>query len=63
MTKKVCKNCNLIYEGERCPNCGSQEYSEEIKGRVIVLDPEKSEIGQKLKINKAGEYAISKTSG
>lgn len=56
--KKTCKNCNRIYEGGKCPNCGSQEYSEEIKGRVIILDPENSKIGQKLKINKKGEYAI-----
>ena len=59
MTKeKVCKNCNLIYEGDRCPGCGSQEYSEEAKGRIIVLDPENSEIAKKLKIEKKGAYAI-----
>jgi DNA-directed RNA polymerase subunit E" len=49
----------MIYEGERCPGCGSQEYTEEIKGRVIILDPENSEIAKKLKISKRGEYVIS----
>jgi DNA-directed RNA polymerase subunit E" len=48
----------MIYEGERCPGCGNQEYSEEIKGRIVILDPENSEIAKKLKINKKGEYAI-----
>ncbi len=59
MTKeKVCKQCNLIYEGDRCPGCGSQEYSEEVKGRVIILDEEKSEIAKKVGIKKKGTYAI-----
>ena len=58
MAKKVCKNCNMIYEGEKCPNCSSQEYTEEIKGRVVVLDPENSEIAKNLKITKKGSYVI-----
>lgn len=58
MIQKVCKKCNRIYEGEKCPNCGSQEYGEEVKGRVIILDPENSEIAKKIKIIKAGSYAI-----
>lgn len=58
MTQKVCKQCNRIYEGEKCPSCGSQEYGEEIKGRVIILDEQNSEIAKKLKIEKKGEYAI-----
>lgn len=58
MTKKICKVCKMIYEGEKCPNCSSQEYSESFKGRVIILDPEHSEIAQHLKIKKKGSYAI-----
>ena len=56
--KKVCKICNMIYEGGKCPNCGGQEYGEEIKGRVVILSPESSEIAKNLKINKKGNYAI-----
>ena len=58
MTKKACKQCKLIYEGEKCPNCGSHEFTESWKGRIIVLNPESSEIAQKLKINKKGIHAI-----
>lgn len=57
-TQKVCKNCNMVYEGDKCPGCGSQEYSEEIKGRVVIIDPEKSEIAKKIGIIKKGTYAI-----
>ena len=56
--EKACKNCNLIYEGERCPNCGSQESTEEIKGRLVILDENNSEIAKNLKITKKGMYAI-----
>jgi len=59
MTKqKACKICNTIYEGEKCPKCDSKEFTESFKGRVIVKDPEKSEIAKKLNIKEKGEYAI-----
>lgn len=56
--EKACKKCNLIYEGDKCPNCGSQEYNEEIKGRLVILDPENSEVAKNIKINKKGRYVI-----
>ena len=59
MTKpRACKICRRIYEGEKCPNCESKESTDSFKGRVIVHNPEKSEIAQKLNIKKKGEYAI-----
>jgi len=58
MKQKACKICNRIYEGDKCPNCESKEFTENFKGRIIVLDPEKSEIAQKLKIKKKGNFAI-----
>lgn len=56
--QRVCKNCKLIYEGDKCPNCGSQEYSEEIKGRVAILDPENSTIAKNLDKENKGVFAI-----
>lgn len=58
MAEKACKKCGMIYEGDKCPNCGSQEYTEEIKGRVVILDPENSEIAKNIKITKKGSYLI-----
>jgi len=48
----------MVFEGTRCPNCDSIEHSESWKGRVVILNPEKSEIADKLKIRKQGTYAI-----
>lgn len=56
--KKACKQCKLIYTGEKCPNCDSKETTEDWKGRVVIINPENSEIAKKLKIKKPGIYAI-----
>ena len=56
---KACKICNTIVEsGEKCPKCGSKELTEGFKGRVVVVDPEKSEIAQKLNLKDKGNFAI-----
>ena len=55
---KACRMCRRIFEGEKCPSCGSKESTESFKGRVVVLNPEKSEIANKLKIKEKGNFAI-----
>ena len=48
---RACKVCNTLYEtGEKCPNCDAREYTEGFKGRIVVMNPEKSEIASKLKL-------------
>lgn len=56
--QKACKICNTIYEGDKCPNCESKESTESFKGRIEVLNPEKSEIAQKLNLKNKGNFAI-----
>ena len=57
--EKACRICNTIYEGgESCPNCGSRESTDSFKGRTIILNPEKSEIANKIKIKCKGNFAI-----
>ena len=56
--EKACKNCRLIYEGENCPSCGKKDISDAFKGKVELIDPEKSELAKHLKITKKGTYAI-----
>ncbi len=56
---KACKKCGMIYQGkDSCPNCGSKDFSENFKGKIAVLDSEKSNIAKKLNIEKQGEFAI-----
>ena len=56
--EKACRQCNMIYEGDKCPGCGNQEYSEEIKGRLVIFDAENSEVAKNAKIAKKGKYSI-----
>ncbi|MFH1585607.1 MAG: transcription elongation factor subunit Spt4 [archaeon] len=56
---KACKVCNKIYEeGSKCPRCDSKESTDSFKGKIVVIDHEKSEIAKKLNIKGKGEFAI-----
>ena len=59
MKQKACKMCKTIFEqGEKCSKCGSKEITESFKGRIALLDPEKSEIAQKINLKEKGNFAI-----
>ncbi|HIG95121.1 MAG: DNA-directed RNA polymerase subunit E' [archaeon GW2011_AR13] len=56
---KACKICNTIFEeGEKCPACDSRENTEGFKGRIVILNPEKSEVAQRLHLKNKGNFAI-----
>ena len=56
---KACKICNTIFEqGEKCPKCESKEITESFKWRIVLLDPEKSEIANKINIKEKGNFAL-----
>ena len=56
--KKACKTCKIFVEGDECPLCHGSTFVTNWKGRVNVLDANKSEIAQKMGIKVKGEYAI-----
>lgn len=57
--EKACKICKAVYEGEdKCPSCGSKDFTETIKGKIVVTNPEKSEIARRLNIHEKGVFAI-----
>lgn len=56
--QKACKQCKLIFEGNKCPQCGSEEFVESFKGKATILNPDQSEIAKNLKHGKKGVYAI-----
>ena len=58
MKQKACKICSAIYEGDKCPKCGSKEHTESFKGRIAVLNPEKSEIAKKMNLKDKGNFAV-----
>ena len=56
--KKACKNCKIFVKGNECPICKTTDLTNSWKGRIIVLDVNKSEIAKKMGIKIKGEYAI-----
>ena len=56
--KKVCKNCRIFVKGTSCHICKSGNLTMNWKGRIIIFNPEHSEVAQKIGVTKAGEYAI-----
>lgn len=58
MKKKICKKCKLFVEGTECPICKGNQFMTNWKGRIAVLDAEKSQIAKKIGLKVKGEYAI-----
>lgn len=56
--KKVCIKCKIFVAGNECPICRGTSFSENWKGRILVLDAERSEIAKKIGLKIKGEYAI-----
>jgi len=56
--KKVCKKCKYFVEGNECPVCKSNQFSNNWQGRLYILDTNKSMIAKKIEVTVKGEYAI-----
>ncbi len=57
--EKACRDCHRIIEGEKSVcKCGSNSISKDWSGYVVIIDPEGSEIAERLGIKKKGRYAL-----
>ena len=56
--EKACKTCKTVYEGTKCPKCGSTESIDTFKGKINILKPENSEVAEKLGLKEKGTFAI-----
>jgi len=45
-------------EESYCPGCGENTFTTFWRGYVVILNPEQSEIAQKMGITKKGKYAL-----
>ncbi len=56
----ACVDCHLILpDGEdQCSRCPSAQVSSQWQGYVVVIDPSRSEIAQRLQIERPGSYAL-----
>ncbi len=58
MAKLACKICKKLVVGDKCPLHPDAKLSDSWKGRMIVLNKDKSELAAKMKVPDKGEYAI-----
>jgi len=56
--RKVCAACKLFVDGDICPECKNNRFSNNWQGRIFILNPESSVVAQKMGIKVKGEYAI-----
>ena len=57
--EKACRACKrLIMDEKACPTCGANKFTPLWKGRIIIVDPDKSEVAKKLGITTPGRYAL-----
>ncbi len=58
MSTKACKKCKTIFEGTKCPKCGSEEVTDNFKGKIVILKPEESDIAKHLNFKEKGTFAV-----
>ncbi|MEK6861802.1 MAG: transcription elongation factor subunit Spt4 [Nanoarchaeota archaeon] len=56
--KKACSECRIFVEGPTCPVCKGNKFSENWKGRIYIVDPNRSEVAKNLNLKVKGEYAV-----
>jgi len=56
--RKVCKECKMFVEKDKCPNDNNEKFTDNWKGMIFIIDVNKSEVAKKIGINAKGEYAI-----
>lgn len=58
MPLKASKETKILTEGSTDPITGNANLTTSWKGKVVILNPEKSEIAQKMGFKVKGMYAI-----
>ena len=59
--KKACRKDKIFVEGDQCPICKGSDFVTNWKGRIAIINAEKSEISKKSNFKVNGEYAIKVT--
>ena len=56
--EKVCKHCKRFVIEDKCPACGTKDFTKTWKGVIVIKDPNGSQIAQTLEITAPGKYAL-----
>ncbi|MBS3778570.1 MAG: DNA-directed RNA polymerase, subunit E'' [Candidatus Thermoplasmatota archaeon] len=53
----ACKNCHWLTKEKVCPHC-AVPTSKRWRGYVIIEEPDRSQIAERMNIKKPGRYAL-----
>ena len=57
--EKACRTCRkVVAEEKTCPACSGTSFTTFWRGYVVIMDPQNSEIAQKMGITESGKYAL-----
>lgn len=56
--KRVCKECGYFTEENVCPLCGSKQFLDKYKGKIVMFNVKDSVLSDKLNIKNNGVYAL-----
>ncbi|MFB6282459.1 MAG: transcription elongation factor subunit Spt4 [Halobacteria archaeon] len=54
----ACRDCHRVTRDDVCPECGSESLSDDWAGYVVIVEPEESEIAEKMEVKTPGRYAL-----
>ncbi len=54
---KACRKCHILTKKNVCPYCG-EPTSDHWQGYLIVIDPNNSQIAEKMHLKMPGKYAL-----
>lgn len=55
---RACRTCKIITDEAACPICKGTDMSDDYSGLLIVLEPEGSQLAEKMEIKQEGRYAL-----
>ncbi len=55
---KACRKCRYIFEGDKCPACGSEDFTKSFEGSIYVVDAAGSQIAGAIGAKTPGKYAL-----
>lgn len=59
--EQACTTCRrLIRDDEQnaCPNCGATGFSDDYSGLVVIINPEESDVAERMDIESAGPFTL-----
>jgi DNA-directed RNA polymerase subunit E" len=55
---RACRTCKIITDENACPICRGTDLSDDYSGLLVIIDPEGSQLAEKMDLKQEGRYAL-----